>query len=69
MRDYSPDLAALRKRLTDAERYLDLEGKRVRRRELEAEASRPDLWDNPDKARTVTAELRRVSDDVDVLGD
>ena len=38
---------------------------RARRGELEAEAARPDLWDDPDRARAVTTELGRVTDDVE----
>ena len=35
-----------------------------RRAELEVEAGRPDLWDDADRARAVTTELGRVTDDV-----
>ena len=31
---------------------------------LEADASRPDLWDDPDKARLVNTEMARVREDV-----
>ena len=67
MRNFSDDLAALRKRLTEAEGYLDLAGKRGRLIELEAEIGRPDLWDDQDNAREVTTEYGRVSDDVKIL--
>ena len=67
MQDFSDELRALRQRLTDAERYLDLEGLRKRLAELESEASRPDLWDDADAARKVTTELSRVKADVDEL--
>src|SRR5437868_15426126 len=67
MRDFSDDLGALAKRLAEAERYLDLAGRRARLAELEAEASRADLWDDPDRARVITTELSRVKDDVDEL--
>ena len=67
MRDLTDDLRALRQRLTDAERYLDLEGLRKRLGELEAEASKPGLWDDADAARRVTTELAQVKDDVDEL--
>ena len=67
MRDFSDDLGALAKRLTEAERYLDLAGRRARLAELEEEASRAGLWDDPDRARIVTTELSRVKDDVDEL--
>ena len=35
--------------------------------ELETEASRPDLWDDPDNARRVTTELGRVTEDIELL--
>jgi len=67
LRDCTDELRALRQRLSDAERYLDLEGLRKRLAELEADASRPDLWDDADAARKVTTELSRVKGDVDEL--
>jgi peptide chain release factor 2 len=65
MRDFSPDLADLRRRLDDARTYLRLDDARVRLTELEKEASDPGLWDDPDAARRVTTELSRVKDDLD----
>jgi len=67
LEDFTDDLRALRQRLTDAERYLDLEGLQKRLAALEAEASRPDLWDDSDAARKVTTELSRVKGDADEL--
>ena len=64
MRNFSDDLAALRKRLDEAGAYLDIKGKRERLQELEVEASRPDLWDDQDVARAVTAELSDLQGDV-----
>ena len=49
MRDLTDDLKALRARLTEAEGYLKLDELRAKRPLLEAEASRPDLWDDPDE--------------------
>src|SRR5258708_3791806 len=40
---------------------------RKRLASLEADASRPDLWDDADAARQVTTELSRVKGDVDEL--
>jgi peptide chain release factor 2 len=57
-------LEALAARLAEARRYLHVDEQRVRQAELEAEAGRPDLWDDPDRARAVTTELGRVTDDV-----
>jgi peptide chain release factor 2 len=67
LRDFTDELRALRDRLSEAERYLDLGGLRKRLAEREAEASKPDLWDDPDVARKVTTDLARLKDDVDEL--
>ncbi len=66
-RDLNAELVALGSRLAEAERYLGLDKFEARRSELEAEAARPDLWDDPDRARRVTKELGRVSADLDQL--
>ena len=67
-RDLGADLDQLSGRLEEAVRYLRMDDLRARRAELEAEAGRPDLWDDADRARTVTTELGRVADDVDRFG-
>ncbi len=69
MRDLSPELGALRQRLSDAEKYLDLEGKRKRLAELEPEVGRADLWDDPDRARSLTTEFGRLADDAALFDD
>ncbi len=66
-RDLAAELEALAARLAEAEGYLHLDSLTARREELETEAARPDLWDDPDRARAVTTELGRVSDDVERL--
>jgi peptide chain release factor 2 len=72
MRDLTDELATLRARLGSAHDYLDVERLVARRPQLETEASRPDLWDDPDEARKVNAELSAAVEDlelVDVLAD
>jgi peptide chain release factor 2 len=64
MRDLSDELKDLRSRLAEAEGYLKVDELRARRPQLEAEASRPDLWDDADRARAVTGELAGVNDDI-----
>jgi peptide chain release factor 2 len=64
LRDFSGDLGALRARLDEAARYLRLEESRERLVVLEAEVSRPDLWDDADVARKVTSEMSTVRADV-----
>jgi peptide chain release factor 2 len=65
MRDLSDELKALRARLDEAEGYLRIDELRARRPQLEAEASRPDLWDDAERAKRVTSELAGVIDDLD----
>jgi peptide chain release factor 2 len=67
MRDFSEPLADLRRRVADAHKYLRVDEARARLAELEARASAPDLWDDPDAARRVTGDLARVRDDVDLV--
>ena len=67
MRDVTADLAALRKRLDEAEHYLDLATKRVRVGELEQELQAPDLWDDQERARRVTEEHRGATADLTLV--
>jgi peptide chain release factor 2 len=64
MRDLTDELKGLRARVDEAAGYLKVDELRARQPQLEAEASRPDLWDDPDKARRVTSELAAVNDDL-----
>ncbi|MGH9131596.1 MAG: peptide chain release factor 2 [Acidimicrobiales bacterium] len=67
MRDRSADLAGLRKRLGEAETYLDLPGLRATLADLEKVVGAPDLWDSPATAREATTAYGRVRDDVGLL--
>jgi len=67
--DVTADINDLNAALTTIEKVLDLDGMAERVRELEAQASDPSLWDDPDNAQQVTsqlshvqAELRRVTE-------
>ena len=64
MHDFSDDLRRLRGRLEEAEVYLRVEALRARRPQLEAESSRPDLWEVPERARAVTSELASINEDL-----
>src|SRR5207237_133032 len=64
MRDFTEDLTDLRRRVDEARRYLHVEAARARIAELEVEAAKPGLWDDPDTARAVTSQLARLNDDV-----
>jgi peptide chain release factor 2 len=63
-RDVAAELEQLAERLTEAETYLRLDELQARRTELEAEVGRPDLWDDPDRARDVSREFSQVTDDI-----
>ncbi len=67
MRDFSDELALLRKRLSELTHALDIQGKRARMAELETRATDPSLWEDPDAARAVTTELSRLKSDVDLV--
>jgi peptide chain release factor 2 len=67
MRDFTDDLTDLRRRVDDARSYLHVDTNRARLAELEEQAARPDLWDDPDAARRVTTEMARVRDDVELV--
>jgi len=64
VQDHSEEIRKLRGRLAKAREYLGVDALSVRHRQLEAESSRPDLWDDPDRARAVTSELAAVRDDL-----
>ena len=63
-RDLAQTLDELEARLEEAKGYLGIDAARLRRDELEAVAGEPGLWDDQDRARQVTTELGRVSDDL-----
>jgi peptide chain release factor 2 len=64
MRDFSDDIKSLKGRLDEARGYLKIDAARPRIAELETEASKPDLWDDQDRARAVNSELASLQDDV-----
>src|SRR5689334_19327532 len=64
MRDFTFDLKELHRRLDEAHSYLNIEAGRTRLSELEVEVSKPDLWDDQDRAKKVNAEYGNVRDDL-----
>ena len=52
-------VADLKARLADARAFLDIEGKEAELVILREQASAPDLWDDQDRARSVTSRLAR----------
>ena len=65
MRDFSDDLRELRRRLDEARGYLRVDELRARVAELEIEVSRPDLWDDQDRAKRLNAEYANSKSDLD----
>ncbi|MDH3707308.1 MAG: peptide chain release factor 2, partial [Acidimicrobiia bacterium] len=65
MQDFTDRLDALARRLAEADQYLSIAELAARRPQLEAEMSRPDLWDDADNARRVQQELAGITDDLD----
>jgi peptide chain release factor 2 len=66
MKDFSDDIAALRRRLDEAHTYLRIDDLAAARPQLETEASRPDLWDDPEQAKRINAELAACTDDLEL---
>lgn len=64
MRDFSDDFKDLRTRLEAAHGYLNIGKNRDRLAELEVEVGKPDLWDDPAKARNITGEFTRINDEI-----
>jgi peptide chain release factor 2 len=62
--DFAAQLDLLSIRLAEAEKYLGVGSLRERKKGLEEEVARPDLWDDADEARRLTTELGKVTDDV-----
>ncbi len=66
MQDFTDQISAIAARLDEASGYLRIDELKMRQPQLEAEASRPDLWDDQEKARKVTSELSSVNEDLDL---
>ena len=64
MRDFTDDLRDLRRRLAEAHVYLRIDELRAKLPQLETEAGRPDLWDDQERAKAVSAEPAGVTDDL-----
>ena len=62
--DLPEQLNALDATLRNIEVVLDLDRMRKEKAELEAQASVPDLWDDPAKAQVVTSRLSHVQSEI-----
>ncbi len=61
-------VADLRQRLVEARRFLDLDTKEKELGALREEAAAPALWEDPDRARTVSRRLSRYESLFDLIG-
>jgi peptide chain release factor 2 len=57
----------LRRRVEGARAYMKVGAARARIDELEVEVSKPDLWDDQDRARAVNTELAQLQEDVTLV--
>ncbi len=67
MRDFTPDLRDVQRRLDEAEAYLSIVDNRERFAVLEAEISDPALWDDQDRAKRLNTEYANIRDDLGVF--
>jgi peptide chain release factor 2 len=67
--DFPAALKELSATLTSIEAVLDLDKLRKEAADLEAQAGRPDLWDDPEAAQRVTSRLSSVQGDLRRVGD
>ena len=65
MRDFTDDIRDVQRRLREAHGYLRVDELRARVSELEFEVSRPDLWDDQDRAKKLNAEYANSKGDLD----
>ncbi|MEO7752303.1 MAG: peptide chain release factor 2 [Terracoccus sp.] len=63
--DFQQELKDLRATMDSVRGVTNLDALAVRIGELEAQASAPDLWDNPDAAQVVTSDLSRANSERD----
>ena len=62
--DYGARIAELRSTLGDILAVIDVPSLRTRITELEAQASVPDLWDDPERAQQVTSALSHAQSEL-----
>ena len=65
MKDFSSDLAELRRRIGEAAQYLNIETSRGLLVELEGEVAKPDLWNDQEHAKKVNSQYVSLKADID----
>lgn len=63
--DFPEELKALRQTMDSVRQVSDLDGLRSQIKDLEAEASAPDLWDDVERAQQVTSKLSRANSELE----
>ncbi|GIU85301.1 MAG: peptide chain release factor 2 [Acidimicrobiales bacterium] len=63
------EVRELRERVESARAWLDVEELERKRDSLQEESTRPDLWDDPERARQVTKQLAMVNEDLETFGE
>ncbi|MFN8015376.1 MAG: peptide chain release factor 2 [Acidimicrobiia bacterium] len=67
MRDFTATISELSARVNDAYTYLKIDFAKKELESLEIQASDPNLWDDPDKAKILTSQLSSYKSDVDTV--
>ncbi|MFM8652649.1 MAG: PCRF domain-containing protein, partial [Acidimicrobiaceae bacterium] len=65
MKDFSSDLADLRRRIGEAAQYLNIETSRGLLVELEGEVAKPDLWNDQEHAKKINSQYAALKADID----
>ena len=65
MKDFSSDLAELRRRVGEAAQYLNIETSRGLLVELEGEVAKPDLWNDQEHAKKINSQYVALKADID----
>ncbi|MGC1420412.1 MAG: peptide chain release factor 2 [Acidimicrobiales bacterium] len=67
LREAAATLEELEARWSAARQYLNIDEGRLRHKELSVEAADPHLWDDQDRAREVTTQLGRLTNDLEAF--
>lgn len=67
MRDFTPDIRDVQRRLDEAESYLSIVDNRERFAVLEVEIADPALWDDQNRAKKLNGEYANLKDDLDTF--
>lgn len=67
MRDFTPDIRDVQRRLDEAESYLSIADNRERFAVLEVEIADPALWDDQNHAKKLNGEYANLKDDLDTF--